>query len=266
MVFGVGTRTAVGGDAALQFETLRSEINSIVYDFAANQLIYKATLPAEFSGVINEIGLYSAFEDSQAGASGSRLLSDINEGEGWVNTGTTTLSTFLVDLDTDLNRTFPRLGTSGLRQQPAASGTANDSLTNLVLDLSAYSSADFIVAALNVGNANTSSVTVRFMTDASNYYSFNVASGGAGYKVFEFLKGGATVTGSPDWAAITEIRLSTNSSGGGASDVVWDGLSLIDNDTANLDYLLVARKVLPSPKVVAANQSQEIEFALDVSV
>jgi hypothetical protein len=104
------------------------------------------------------------------------------------------------------------------------------------------------------------------MTDTSNYYSFNVAAGGAGYKVFEFAKSGATVTGSPDWASISEIRLATNSSGSGASDVTWDAIGLVDTDTANLDYVLVARKVLDTPIVVAANQSQEIEFTVDVTL
>lgn len=266
MAFGVGSRAAIGGDFALHFEALRSPINSRVFDFANNKLIYKATVPAEFSGVVTELGLFSLYEDPKAGVGVSRLLTDIQEGEGWVNSGTAVSSTFFVDLDTDLNRSFPRFGTSGLRQTPAASGTANDSLTDIMLDMTSYSGADFITVALNVGNANTSTIAVRFMTDASNYYSFSVAAGGAGYKVFEFAKGGATVTGSPDWASIREIRLSTTSGGGGASDVTWDAIGLVDTDTVNLDYVLVARKVLDTPIVVAANQSQEVEFTVDVTL
>lgn len=266
MAFGVGSRAAAGGDFALQFETHRAEINSIVYDFATNKLIYKATLPADFSGVINEIGLYTLYEDSKAGSAGSKVLTDINEGEGWVQTGTSTASAFYVDADPDLNRTFPRLGISGLRQTPATSGTRNDSLTNLVLDLSPYSGSDFITVAANIVNNNTASMTVRFQTDNSNYYYFNLPSVTAGYKVVEFLKSGASVTGTPDWSNITEIQLITVSNGSGASDVLWDGIGLVDTDTANLDYTLVARKVLASPKVIAANQSQEIEFTLDVTL
>lgn len=257
MAFGIGTRTAVGGDFALQFETLRAEINSIVYDFANNKLIYKATIPADFGGTINEVGLYTLFEDPKANGAGTKVLTNINDGEGWTLSASTTPSTFTT--------TGALIGTNGLSQAPIASANRLDSLSNISLDLSGYSGADFISVAVNIGNGNTSAAAVRFKTDASNYYSFALPSVTAGYKIVDFLKSAASVTGSPDWSNITTIEFSTTS-GAGTSAVTWDGIALLDTDTANLDYTLVARKVLVSPIVVPSGQSQEVEFSVDVSL
>jgi hypothetical protein len=180
------------------------------------------------------------------------------QGEGWVQSGTTTPSAY--------SSTGSRIGPDGLSQTPALSATRQDSLTNIVLDLSGYSAADFIVVAANIGNSNTSSAKIRFKTDNSNYFTFTMPSVTSGYKIAEFLKSASVATGTPDWSAITEVQVETISTGGGASAVTWDGISLVDTDTANLDYTLVARKVLASPVTVVANQTQEIEFTLDVSV
>lgn len=255
---GIGTRVAVGADFGLNFEVCRVPISLITYDFPNNKIIYKATLPVDFAATIKEIGIHSLFQDAVAGPNGFKTLTNINTGETWVQTGTTTVSTF--------SSSGTLLGAEGLSQTPIASATRSDSLINLNLDLSGYSGADIITFALNIGNGNTSAITIRFKTDNSNYYIFTLPSVTSGYKIVDFVKSAATITGTPDWRTITEIQLSTTSTGGGASAVLWDGINIQDTDTNNLDYVLVDRYLLSSPIVKPAGQTQDIEFSFNVTI
>jgi hypothetical protein len=151
---------------------------------------------------------------------------------------------------------------------PAASATMTDALRNLAFDLSGYSSSDGMTFAFNVGNANTNSVTFRFLTDAANYYSFAITTQAqtSGYKIVEVQKGSATVTGTPNWANITEIQVLTNSKASGASAVDYDAVRIEDKDSQNLDYILVARKVLASAVTKVDGMAQDIEFSIGVTI
>ena len=134
------------------------------------------------------------------------------------------------------------------------------------MDLSGYSAADAFVLAFNVGTATTSSVRALFLTDTSNYYTVNFGTPTSGYKIVSVAKGDAVATGTPDWGNITEIRVSTISTAGGASQIDYDGLRIEDTDTVNSDYVLVSRELLTTPFVKQIGMTQEIEFALDVNV
>lgn len=269
MVFGTGVRAEVGGDVMLQYEVARNNINLITYDFALNKLIYKATVPENFVGQIYEVGIYSAASDTLAGDFGSREIANFESGDLWVD-NTTLLPEAYIDgpAATPAGAGHARIGSQALSHVPALSVTKTSSLKNIVADLTGYSGADYVTAALYVGNTNTASVSLRFMTDASNYYTFTATTAvtTTGYKVLDFLKSTATVTGAPSWANITELRLITTSAASGTSAIEWDGIRVQDNDTANLDYILVARKVIPTPQTKISGQSLDVEFTLDVSV
>jgi hypothetical protein len=256
MAFGIGTRSEVGSDFGLQFEVVRAPITLITYDFVNDNIIYKASVPLDFAGIITEVGLYSQLSDSSN--SGSKTLTDMNLSEVWVQSGTTTPSVF---------STFgARAGLEGIGQTPGASTTRSDSLTNISLDLSQYSNADFITVAVCIGNSNTSALSVDLKTDGSNYYTLTLPDVTSGYKIVDFLKSAATVTGSPDWANINEIQVNSTSTSGGASLITWDGIRAQDTDTASLDYVLVARTVLSTAISKISNQTQDIEFPLSVGV
>jgi hypothetical protein len=139
-------------------------------------------------------------------------------------------------------------------------------MTALNLDLSGYSAADKFIVALNAGNTNTSSVKLLFLTDASNYYTVTMGAAASGYQVLSVAKSTAVATGTPTWANITEMRVSTTSGAGGASQVDYDGVRIEDTDTLNADYVLVSRELLASPYTKVDGMTQEIEFSLDVNV
>jgi len=139
-------------------------------------------------------------------------------------------------------------------------------MTALNLDLSGYSAADKFTVALNAGNTNTSAVKLLFLTDASNYYTVTMGAPVSGYQVMSVAKSTAVATGTPNWGNITEMRVSTTSGAGGASQIDYDGVRVEDTDTLNADYVLVSRELLASPYVKVDGMTQEIEFSLDINV
>lgn len=258
IAFGIGAVGESPGDVNLQFETARAQVTQVYYDFALNKVMFKATVPDEYVGSIYEHALYSSLEDTNNAVFGSKSVSTFDSNaELWVDSTT---------LAGEAYSTLARVGGDSLAHSPLASATKTSALQGLNADFSGYSANDVVSVAFNVSNANTASVYVRFLTDTANYYTFSTTSTSAGYKIIDFPKSAATVTGSPDWSTISQIWVSTTSNSSGASSVTWDGIRWKDTDTRNLDYILVARKVLASPVVKVAGQSYDIEFGLDVTV
>jgi hypothetical protein len=249
----------VNTSKALDFEVGRSDVMLVSYDFVNNKLIFKAEIPDDYSGKVYEAGLYSLPENVAAGEFQSRMLTSFDSAtEAWADATTGTAGTF--------NSTNTRLGADSLRHTPSASTTKVDTMTALNLDLSGYSAADKFTVALNAGNTNTSSVKLLFLTDASNYYTVTMGAAASGYQVLSVAKSTAVATGTPTWANITEMRVSTTSGAGGASQVDYDGVRIEDTDTLNADYVLVSRELLASPYTKVDGMTQEIEFSLDVNV
>lgn len=262
VAFGIGATAESLADTSLALEVVRSPINLITYDFATNKLVYKASIPDDYVGKVYEVGLYSLDVDPAAGGFGSRIITTFDSvTESWVDPtdGTTPAAYTAV---------ATRVGANSLSLTPLTSATMTETLRSLTLDLSGNSASDSIIVALNVGNANTDSVTIKFMTDAANYYSYTLGTtvSTAGYKVASFAKGSAVVTGTPDWGNITEIQVSATSAGTGASDIEMDAIRVEDRDTGNLDYVLVARKVLASPVTKVDGQALDLEFTLDITL
>lgn len=260
IAFGIGGKAEAVGDTKLQFEVDRMDILLTSYDFVANKLIFKASLPEEFVGTIYEVALFSTPSNALAGDFDSRVISTFDsQTEDWVDVGTL--------LESSYSTINARIGSDSLRQAPVASGTKTDILREISMDLSGYSGADKFVLAFNNGNAFASTVRIRFMTDNTNYYdAIFSTSPTTGYQVLEVAKASANAVGTPTWANITEIRAITTATAGGAAQVDFDGLRIDDSDTVNSDYVMVSRELLSSPFVKEAGRTQEIEFALDVSV
>lgn len=253
IALGVGTAAEAVGSTAMDFEVIRANVILTSYDFVNNKLIFKATIPENFIGTVYEAGLWSLAVDASAGDYGSQTIATFeSDSETWVG------GTFAA--------TAARIGVEALQHTPALSTSTTSTMSDIVYDLSGYSSADYFNFAYNVGNANTASIKYRFLTSAGNYYEFNIASPTAGYKVTKLTKGSATVTGAPTWSNITEVDVITTSTAGGASAVSFDGIRLEDADTTNTEYVLVARELLATPFTKVDTMAQDVEFALAVTV
>ena len=259
IAFGIGDAAEAVGDKKLGFEISRSDIVLTSLDLVGDRLVYKASLPSDLVATIYEVGLFSVLSDYVAGEFSSKTLATFNSStESWVDSTAGTDATYTTGTS--------RLGADSLSHTPALSTSKSDKLTQLSLDLSGYSGADKFVFAYNVGNANTSNIVFRFMTDTANYFDISLGSQTAGYKVTEKNKSTAVATGAPNWNNITEIRVTTTSGAGGASNVTFDGIRVEDTDTINPEYVMVSRELLTTPYVKAAGRVQEIEFSINLSV
>lgn len=247
-------------DATLGFEVSRSNITVTSYDFVNDRLVFKAAEAELLGGGIYELALFSKPVNTLAGDYASRLIASFDSStETWVDASTSA--------DDVYSATNSRIGPDGLSHTPAASATKTSSMRGLQLDLSGNSNGDLFKFAYNVGNAFTASIQFRFMTNASNYFTYNTGAQTAGYKLTSVAKASLTVTGAPNWNNITEIQVSTTSTSGGASAILLDGIRLEDVDTINPDYVLVARKVLATPQTgIQRGRVQNLEYSLNINV
>lgn len=250
---GIGSAAATLNDDRLQFEFARVPVLITSYDFVSDEIIFKGTLDESIGGKIYEIGVWTAEANSAPGAQAGKMLTSFDsESEEWTN------ETF--------ETTVARLGPDSLKHTPAASATSTSTLMGVSLDLGDYSSQDAIILAYNVDNANTANIKVRLRTDSSNYYEFTITSPTAGYKFAQFVKGAATVVGTPSWAEISEIEVATTATSGGSASVSFDGLRMEDIDSVAPAYGMVARHVPALPITKNEGIIQDIEFAIPVTI
>lgn len=254
MAFGINNAAAAATQTRLQFETARSPLELVSYDFVNDKVVFKADLPEDFSGTVYEIGL---FVDSGDTESGSRLITTFDSfSEDWTDSSGA-LASF-----TNGNR----VGDDALAHNVAASATRTSNLSAIELDLSAYTGADLFSFAFSVADANNSSVTVRFMTDTANYFTFNLGTQSAGYKFIQATKSSAVATGVPDWSLITQIQIVTVAKSTGVSNVFFDAIRIEDSDANAPEVACISRQVLTTPVTKLTGQGRTFEYSLGVTI
>ena len=251
---GVGGVAESAAHTKLEFEVDRFPITLQSYDFVNNLLIFKATVPQELPIKIYEVGLFSQPQSTSGGEFTSRMLTQFDSNLEIWSAGA-------------FNSTNTRIGIDSLRLTPSASATTTALMSDIFLDLSGNSAADTFVLAFNNTNANVANIRFRFKTDASNYYTFTVASPTTtGYRVVSHAKSTATATGTPSWANITGIEVEVVATGGGSATVDFDGLRIEDIDSINPDFVMVSRELLASPITKLEGRVQDIEYSLAVTI
>lgn len=253
IALGIGTTAPTLTDSRLDFEVARATISGIYYNFATDKLVVKATVPESLIASVRELGLFSLEANVAAGQSEDRMVSTFDSAsEVWSNTPVwSTANT--------------RIGEDSLRQSPAAGLTVSNEVSELSLDLSGYSDADLFQFAYNNANTNTANVKVKFKTDNSNYYTYTATSPTAAYHIDTVARSSFVATGTPSWASIAKIEVSTTSSASVVGTVDWDGIRITDTDTANPDYVLVARETI-TPFTIVGGSVNETEFSLAITV
>jgi hypothetical protein len=250
---GIGNTAASTSDERLQFEFARVPLELVTYDAVNDRLVFKGALTEDISGTIYEVGLWTAETNIVSVNQEARII--------------TTFDSVSEDWDVKVfDSVNTRIGADSLKHTPAASATTTSVLSGLSLDFVDNTSQDSFVLAYQVDNAFVSNIKVRFRTDASNYYEYTVSAPTVGFKFSSFLKSAATVVGTPDWADINEVSVSTTSTAGGAASVEFEGLRIEDNDTFSLDYGLIARFIPATPVVKPEGQILDFEYSLAVTV
>lgn len=258
IAYGIGGKVEAVTDSRLHFEVGRTDVSLTSYDFVNNKVVFKTQIPIDFEGTIYEVGLFSAESNEAAGASGSKLLLTFDsDSEDWVDTSTLADATYVA--------ANSRVGINSLRLSGAASSTTGVKLSQLNMDLSAYSGADKFLFAYQAF-ANVNNIHLRFHSATSDYFQFATGAPSVGYNIAEFNKADATASGSPSWDAITEVRVYMFATAGGSATVDLDAVRVDDTDTINPDYAMVARELLTTPVFKQAGKVLEVEFGLGVTL
>lgn len=240
IAIGIGDSAENVNDTILDFEAERVSVTLVSADIVNDKLVFKGTIPQEYVGTIYEVGLWYGNPQTLGGS--SIIVGFDSDTEDW---STPTWNTALA-----------RIGTDALQ----VAGGASSTLTDIALDLSVFSDADFMSLAYNADAAITN-IVLRFSTDVSNYYEYSFTAA-TGYEIKAIGKAAFTATGTPDWADITSITVAAT----GTGNAVFDGIRAEDADTISTDYALVARSVLSVPKVKSSDTEMDIEYALEITI
>jgi hypothetical protein len=241
IALGIGSTAENVNDTALKFEVDRVPVSLVSADILNDKIIFKGTIPQEYVGTIYEVGLWFGTPPQTSGGS-TVIVSFDSDTEAW------TPATW--------NTALARIGVDALQ----VAGGSSSTLSDIAIDMSVYSDADFMSLAYNA-DAAINNVAIRFSTDVSNYYEYSFAAA-TGYEVKSMGKTAFTATGAPDWSNITSITVSAT----GTGNAVFDGIRAEDADTISTDYALVARSVLPTPKVKTSDTEMDIEYALEITI
>lgn len=248
IAFGLGSTGTSATDTKLRFEVENAPLELTAYNFVEDCIIYKASIPSRFQGIITEVGLVSG-----SNTSNSRIITSFDQSlEFWTG-------------QTGYKSENARIGLDSIQLVAGAGSTTQAQTSNLNIDMSMVSGNDDYKFALWNSNTNASKIYVRMLTDDSNYYEFNLGSLPAGYQIVSKPKSSATATGSPAWNKIVSIQVGVVGSGGSA-EVHFDGLRIEDNNTYFDSTILVAREVLEVPYIKNNNSIQDVEFKLRVNI
>lgn len=249
---GVGNAAAALGDTRLAWEIDRSQIVIKNVDYDNSRVIMKTTLPQNSNYTIYEIGLWSQFTSNINSDNVSKTLTTFETAfEEWAN----------ATIDSSQSRTSP----DSIRIDALASATKIAS-NPVSLDLSGYSALDEFNIAFYKANNNISTLALSFDSVGGTWRKVStISSLPTGYNIITMKKGDFIATGSPDWAAITQMNVEATAGGTGGY-VIMDGVRIEDGDTLNPEYALVSRSILTTPLVKRDTSPMDIEYALEFDI
>ena len=243
---GLGATAPTVADRRLTYEVERATVTVSSSDVTTGKTIFKARLSQGLQTKIYEVGLFNTEFPL-----GSRALVNFSADETW------TSPTF--------NATNARNGLDALRVSVAANGTTTQTISNLGLDLSSFSTIDEFILAYHYVS-NTSSIRIRFLNeDGTSYYQYTFTPT-TGYNVKTFTKNDMTKVGNVDYSAIASIEFAVSATAGGTAVVDFDGLRIEDKDFIDPRAVLVSRSVLTTPVTKTGVAPMDVEYGLDTTI
>lgn len=247
---GVMDTAANVADTQLGFEFGRTNVTVISADLSAYNIVLKGTLDQSLVGTIYEAGLWSLITPDNI--AGGRFISNFTSDETW-SAGT-------------FDSANTRTGGGGLRFNATASGSVTSTRTDIYVDLSNYRNTYPFYLAYYAADANCASIKLNLHTDASNYFSYTIASPTAGYRTQQFNKLACTQTGTPDWGNITSMDIVVTAKSAGATAVTLDGFRTEGDDYGTNDQILISHGILPTPITKTSLSRMDIEYELEFNL
>lgn len=263
IAIGIDSTAASVNDTRLGFEFYRLpvELNSTDIQTSGGtstySVVYKTTLPVDIAGVISEIGIYPTTRTSIVNFD-SKFIADFNSYLDWYDAA---------GAHPDMIATNAKIG-SNLMQFSSNGTSAQEYTTNLSnLDISGYSINDTFKLAYYKDNANLQSITIKFYTTDSDYYTLPIPSqSGTGYKLSEdiTLDNLSVGAGTPDKTSINKIGVVITPTSGNSTSVGMDGFRVNDEDTFDPIFGIISRSVLSTALTKVAGRQVDIEYRLDL--
>lgn len=244
-------------DTRLGFEFARGAITLGAANVPARQVVFKATIPMETSGVIYEMGLYPFIRQTDTEYFGQVYLGFDTNLEELTGGGVNTVNY--------------RIGTDSYEATAAASTATATTSTTITAgqargNFGGHGPSDVFSLAYFLNDANTASIRVRLYVDNLNYFEYTISPGAiTGYRVTDWEKGAFVATGTPSWENITYADFTITAGTGGATTVQLDGLRVTDTDVYP-DYGLVSRAVFATPIIKRPGEQMDVEYALEVVI
>lgn len=281
LAFGLSSTTpnTSGDDTRLGFEVYRIAANLSSIDISQTgtdgsgnpiysySVIYRATLPQSFSGVISEVGLYPG-ERTSINSFDSKLLSTFDDPFSWKDSNGSHPSLQTNAVDSSGNYTFlSKLGDNMIGITATQSTTKEYLLAQQALDISGYSINDSMAIAYKKIDTNVSNIIVKLYSSDTDYYSITFSpESGTGDKISSLTLNNLfnNPTGNPDSTNITKIGVSVTANSSGNSTVYFDALRINDEDTFDPVYGLISRSVYSSGNelIKPSGRPVDVEYKL----
>jgi hypothetical protein len=268
IAIGIGSTAATVNDTQLKFEFYRSAVNVSSVDIQTDQLtgnstygvVYKTTLPVDVSGIINEVGIFPSITFGTTDYA-SKSISSFEDNQSWSD-----ISGLHPDLISTLS---PKIGSYYLSIN-SASSQEKSYFYNFNLDISGYSAKDSMTMAYYQNDLNLDYVFLRAYDSNSNYYEIRYpAENTIGYKIISLelnnLYTSGFGSGVTDSKSIVKIAVGIKSKSSGASNVLFDGLRINDEDAFRSDYGMISRSVLSDVITKSLGKQMDIEYRLGLA-
>ena len=270
--FGIDS-TAVqanGNDTRLGFEFYRVPVSfgsiDIQTDESGNStysVVYQATIPQDVSGIIKEIGLYPGLKSSSNNYD-SKFIADFENNLMWFKSDSSNPEL----VSTTTSSIKPRVGSYFSKISLSASQSVEFTCAYSGLDLSGYTASDSLSLAYNQENTNLDSITFKFYSSDSSYYSatfIGAESVTEPNKIAKVLFSTLTANNAyADLSSIIKIGIVVTAKSSGQAVVYLDALRIDDEDTFNANFGLIARSVLSSPVEKIAGKPVDIEYRINL--
>jgi hypothetical protein len=257
IAIGIDLSAESENDTRLGFEFYRVPVSFGTVDIQTSSgnstysVIFKATIPQDVEGHINEIGIYPSTRSSINNFD-SKFITDFGTYTDWTDS-----DGFKADYLTN----NVRIGNNILIMQ-SNGDAANEYQYDIgSLDLSGYSINDTIKLAYLKQDENLSSIKIRFYSSSTQYFETTITpSAGTGNKLTADIPmsdvfNGATSV-SPDKSGINKIGIIITPSGSETTYVGFDGLRINDEDTFDPIFGLISRSRVVTNTSVSGTSGQ----------
>lgn len=265
---GIGNTAATVNDTQLNFEFYRAAVNVSSVDIQTSQLtgvstygvVYKTTLPVDVSGIINEVAIFPSITFGTTDYA-SKSISSFENNQSWIDS-----SGSYPELVTTSS---PKIGSYYLSMSATSSQNKNY-FYNLNLDISGYSANDSMTIAYYQSDLNLDYVFIRTYDSNNNYYEIRyTGDSSTGYKIKSLnlnnLYSSGFISGTPDQTSIVKISVGVKAKSSGATNVLFDGLRINDEDAFKSDYGMISRSVLSNVITKNLGKQMDIEYRLGLA-